>query len=99
MTKEYNGLANIGFKPTVDGTELTLEVHLLDFNKDIYGSDIQIDFMHRIRGERVNLKIWMSFLIKSMKMQKKQMNFCNESVIIKSCPIKKMKSVLKVRGE
>ena len=31
-TKEYNGLANIGFKPTVDGTELTLEVHLLDFN-------------------------------------------------------------------
>ena len=51
-TKEYNGLANIGFKPTVDGTELTLEAHLLDFNKDIYGSDIQIDFMHRIRGEK-----------------------------------------------
>ncbi|HAH67163.1 MAG TPA: riboflavin biosynthesis protein RibF, partial [Gammaproteobacteria bacterium] len=47
-TKEYNGLANIGFKPTVDGTELTLEVHLLDFDMDIYGSDIQIDFMHRI---------------------------------------------------
>lgn len=51
-TKEYNGLANIGFKPTVDGTELTLEVHLLDFDMDIYGSDIQIDFMHRIRGEK-----------------------------------------------
>ena len=48
-TKEYNGLANIGFKPTVDGTELTLEVHLLDFDMDIYGSDIQIDFIHRIR--------------------------------------------------
>ena len=51
-TKEYNGLANIGFKPTVDGTELTLEVHLLDFDMDIYGSDIQIDFIHRIRGEK-----------------------------------------------
>lgn len=52
VTNEYNGLANIGFKPTVDGTELTLEVHLLDFDMDIYGSDIQIDFMHRIRGEK-----------------------------------------------
>ena len=44
------GLAEL--TTSVDGTELTLEVHLLDFNKDIYGSDIQIDFMHRIRGEK-----------------------------------------------
>jgi len=51
-TQEYNGLANIGFKPTVNGTELTLEVHLLDFEEDIYDSVMQIDFLHRIRGEK-----------------------------------------------
>ena len=50
--KEYNGLANIGFKPTVSGTALTLEVHLLNFDKDLYGSEMQINFMHRIRGEQ-----------------------------------------------
>ena len=49
---EYKGLANIGFKPTINGTVLTLEVHLLNFDKDIYGSNIRIDFMHRIRGEK-----------------------------------------------
>ena len=49
---EYKGLANIGFKPTINGTALTLEVHLLNFDKDIYGSNIRIDFMHRIRGEK-----------------------------------------------
>ena len=51
-SQEYNGLANIGFKPTVNGTGLTLEVHLIDFKKNIYGSVMQIDFLHRIRGER-----------------------------------------------
>jgi len=50
--KECNGLANIGFKPTVNGTALTLEVHLLNFDKDIYGSTLEIYFMHRIRGEK-----------------------------------------------
>ena len=49
--KEFNGVANIGFKPTVDGNALTLEVHLLNFNEDIYDSNLQIEFMHRIRGE------------------------------------------------
>jgi riboflavin kinase/FMN adenylyltransferase len=50
--KEFNGLANIGFKPTVNGSALTLEVHLLNFNEDIYDSNLQIEFMHRIRGEK-----------------------------------------------
>ncbi|HJL79688.1 MAG TPA: bifunctional riboflavin kinase/FAD synthetase [Gammaproteobacteria bacterium] len=50
--KECNGLANIGFKPTVNGTALTLEVHLLNFDKDIYGSTLEIYFMHRVRGEK-----------------------------------------------
>ena len=49
---EYKGLANIGFKPTINGTALTLEVHLLNFDRDIYDSNMKIDFMHRIRGEK-----------------------------------------------
>ena len=35
----------------MDGNALTLEVHLLNFNEDIYDSNLQIEFMHRIRGE------------------------------------------------
>lgn len=46
------GVANLGFKPTVS-TELrpSLEVHLLDFSGDIYGSHLQVLFLHKLRDE------------------------------------------------
>lgn len=46
-----NGLANIGFNPTFHASTLSLEVHLLDFNQDIYGDEIQVYFVKRIRDE------------------------------------------------
>jgi len=46
------GVANVGNRPTVDGTRSLLEVHLFDFNRDIYGRHVQVDFLHKIRGER-----------------------------------------------
>jgi riboflavin kinase/FMN adenylyltransferase len=35
--KRYQGMLNIGFRPTIGGTERTIEVHIFDFNQDIYG--------------------------------------------------------------
>jgi riboflavin kinase/FMN adenylyltransferase len=48
----YKGMLNIGVRPTVDGTnERTLEVHLFDFNEDIYGEPITVRLRHRLRDE------------------------------------------------
>lgn len=46
------GVANVGTRPTVDGTRSLLEVHLFDFAADIYGEYVFVDFLHRIREER-----------------------------------------------
>lgn len=46
------GVANVGTRPTVDGTRALLEVHLLDFDRDIYGKHLNIDFLHKLRDER-----------------------------------------------
>ncbi len=49
----YGGMMNIGVRPTVNSTREThLEVHLFDFNHDVYGQDIQIAFVDRLRDER-----------------------------------------------
>jgi riboflavin kinase/FMN adenylyltransferase len=46
------GVANIGTCPTFDNQELTLEVHLLEFNEDLYGERLQVEFAARLREER-----------------------------------------------
>ncbi len=46
------GVANVGTRPTVDGTRSLLEVHLFDFSDEIYGSYVHVDFLQRIREER-----------------------------------------------
>jgi riboflavin kinase/FMN adenylyltransferase len=48
----YNGVANIGTKPTFDGTKAGLEVHIFDFAKDIYGVNTEIEFIEYIRPEK-----------------------------------------------
>jgi len=45
------GMMNIGFNPTVEGTEKSIEIHFFDFNKDLYNQEIQVDLLHRIRDE------------------------------------------------
>lgn len=47
----YRGMMNIGERPTFDKTKLSIEVHILDFNTDIYGKEIQVQFVERIRDE------------------------------------------------
>ena len=46
------GVANIGVRPTFGGDALVLEVHLFDFDDEIYGHEMQINFIGRIREER-----------------------------------------------
>jgi len=46
------GVANVGTRPTVDGHENRLEVHLFDFDADIYGYDIEVFFHQKIREEQ-----------------------------------------------
>ena len=46
------GIMNIGFRPTVGGKGQTIEVHLLDFNGDLYGSNMQIEVLTRLRDEK-----------------------------------------------
>lgn len=46
------GVANVGIRPTVDGTEKRLEVHLFDFDADIYGDTIDVSFHKKIRDEK-----------------------------------------------
>jgi riboflavin kinase/FMN adenylyltransferase len=45
------GMMNIGMNPTVNGQKQTIEVHFLDFDKDIYGQNIQIELLQRLRDE------------------------------------------------
>lgn len=46
------GVANVGTRPTVDGTRLLIEVHLLDFADDLYGQRMTVRFHQRLRAER-----------------------------------------------
>ena len=46
-----NGVANLGTRPTVDGSENRLEVHLFDFDEDLYDQTISVTFIAKIRDE------------------------------------------------
>jgi riboflavin kinase/FMN adenylyltransferase len=45
------GVASVGTRPTVDGVEPLLEVHIFDFDQDIYGRYIQVQFVAKLRDE------------------------------------------------
>lgn len=45
------GVANVGTRPTIDGTRTLLEVHLFDFAADIYGAYVEVVFLHKLRDE------------------------------------------------
>ena len=52
LGKEYFGMCNIGCRPTVGtGNSRTIETHIFDFDEDIYGLDLEVDFISRIREE------------------------------------------------
>jgi riboflavin kinase / FMN adenylyltransferase len=49
---DYKGMLNIGTRPTVDGTHQTIEVHLFNFQADLYGQEISVSFVAYLRPEQ-----------------------------------------------
>ncbi|OEK04993.1 bifunctional riboflavin kinase/FAD synthetase [Roseivirga misakiensis] len=49
--KKFDGMLNIGHRPTVGGENKTIEVNIFDFNEDIYDTEISIEFIDHIRNE------------------------------------------------
>ncbi len=47
----HKGMLNIGLRPTVGGKRRTIEVHLFDFDQEIYGDTLHVSFIERIRDE------------------------------------------------
>ena len=45
------GVASIGTRPTIDGVDTILEVYLLDFDEDVYGRTVEVEFLYKIRDE------------------------------------------------
>ena len=50
--KTVFGIMNIGFRPTIGGKYRTIEVHLLDFKRELYGENLQIEVLRRLRDEQ-----------------------------------------------
>lgn len=48
----YEGVANVGFRPTVNGQVCQLEVHLFDFDGDLYGKTVEVELVAKIRDEQ-----------------------------------------------
>ena len=48
----YQGMANIGWRPTIAGRELRFEVNIFDFSDDIYGQYLDVDFHAKLRDEQ-----------------------------------------------
>ena len=48
----YGGMMNIGTRPTFDGHQQTLEVNIFDFDDDLYGREISVSFVQRLRDEK-----------------------------------------------
>lgn len=51
-TERYLAVANIGVRPSFDNGQRTVETHILDFEQDIYGCDLVVEFVARLRDER-----------------------------------------------
>ena len=51
--EEHIGIMNLGYRPTFENKhELVLEAHLLNFDRDIYGNEMKIEFLKRLRDEK-----------------------------------------------
>jgi len=53
LGRKFKGMCNIGTRPTVNaGSDRTVETNIFDFDKDIYGLDLKVTFLGKIRDER-----------------------------------------------
>lgn len=66
----YNGMLNIGYNPTFEGKEQTIEVHILDFDKEIYGETLTLEFVQYLRDEKKFTSV--AELIEAIKADERQ---------------------------
>lgn len=53
LGKQYYGVTNVGNNPTVeDGTKVSVETHIIDFEDEIYGEELKVEFLFKIRDEQ-----------------------------------------------
>lgn len=69
-SKDFMGMMNIGYNPTFNASERSVEVHILDFNKDIYGLDVKVSIVEKIREEKKFLSV--EDLKKNLDLDKKK---------------------------
>lgn len=50
--ESVEGVASIGTRPTVGGIEMLLEIYLLNFNQQVYGKTVSVEFLHYLRSEQ-----------------------------------------------
>jgi len=50
-SRPRQGVASVGTRPTVGGTRALLEIYILDFDENIYGRHLNVDFLHKLRDE------------------------------------------------
>ena len=83
----FHGLANVGYNPTFtapergtsEGNPLSVEVHILNFSKDIYGQELEVNFRRRIRDE-----IYFASASQLVEQIKKDIQWANDNVFGKT---------------
>ena len=50
--ESFNGIANMGTRPTVDGSKPVLEIHIFNFSESIYGQRLTVEFKNKLRDEK-----------------------------------------------
>ena len=77
--KKYFGIANMGVRPTVEGIHPVLEVHLFDFDNNIYSKRLDVKFIKKIRDEKKfdNLDVLKLQILKDISVAKNILNNSN----------------------
>ena len=75
--KTYKGITSVGYNPTVNGQQLTIETYILDFDDTIYGQELKVYSIERIREE-----IKFNSLDELVKQIKKDENFAKDREIV-----------------
>ncbi len=70
--RPINGVASIGTRPTVKGDGVLLEVYLFDFNQDVYGKRVSVEFLTRLREEQdfVSIDVLIKHIEQDVKIAK-----------------------------
>ena len=71
--KSFNGIANMGIRPTVDGSKPVLEIHIFNFSKSIYGYRLTVEFKNKLRDEKKfdNIDLLKEQILKDISQAKK----------------------------